>query len=312
MEKYRLYVSGTAPYHKNLAVDVLMKSEIIDLVASEAEADFIYHIFGPDLDKRNLFSWLGPKKHIVHWIGSDTNFYTKSTNSFSNFITSIKKFILNSSKKRGNLCYLASAPWIGDIIQRRSQFPVEYVLISTISKDRILRIDTKKDVDFLTYIPFGREETYSLPAILNAARGNPENHFAIVVPNVSSVGTLEWDLLGCENVTIFPNQSHAEMITLICRSKCFLRLKYSEEDAYALTVLEALFCGCNVLWNVPNSGLLGVTFLPNAFHLSDFLANGGREKLLSMCDMDLIAEDVEKRFSEKEWVRGIERALKCL
>ena len=110
-------------------------------------------------------------------------------------------------------------------------------------------------------------------------------------------------------MTIFPNQNYAEMIGLICRARCFLRLKSSGEDAYALTVLEALFCGCNVLWNVPRSGLRGVTFLADAQLLPSFLISGGRQKLLSICQQNEISEDVEKNFSEKEWVKGVEDSV---
>jgi len=309
MKAYRLFISGTAPYHKELAADVLKKSNIINLVDSVSKADVIYHIFGPDLDKYNLLYWLGSKKHIVHWIGSDTIFYEKEKSFFSFLVNFAKKSILDYCRRRNNLIYIASAPWIGTAVQVMSSFPVDYVLISTLSKARIAKIDISKKFDFITYVPCGRETTYSLVDILRAASENLENSFAIVVPNIDDINDLEWDIDTYENVTVFPKQTHAEMISLICSSKCFLRLKSSGEDAYALTVLEALYCGCNVLWNVPNSGLLGVTFLQSARELPTFLSDGGGELLLSMNDRNEISADVEKRFSEKEWVAGIERTL---
>lgn len=307
MKKYKVYISGV-PFHTTLAKDVLSLSSCLEIVLDVNDADVVYHIFGPDMNMENLRFWLSRKKHIIHWIGSDTEFYCINSSLFDRFVKFVKKTILESTFFFKRLAYISSAPWIGEIVQKNSKIPVEYVLISSISENRIKRYSMDRDIDFLTYIPQGREETYSLPSILQAARENSENNFFVVNPWIKSLDEMNWDLSGLENVTVLPNLSHDEMIRLICRTRCFLRLKASG-DAYALTVLEALYCGCNVLWNVPDSGLVGVTYLEKAEDLAHFLADGGKQKLLSLGNIYRVIDDIEVNFSEREWINGIEKTL---
>jgi glycosyltransferase involved in cell wall biosynthesis len=303
--KIKLFVDGTAPYHVALAREVFSQSVVFELVEAGEAADLIYHIFGPDLHWGNLRLWLGRKRHIVHWIGSDTRFYDAPSKLFDGFVRIVKKALLSQGLRSGRVKYISSAPWIGARVQAAAGFEVPYVLISTVSRSRIKLISVTRDIDFITYIPKGREETYSLQPILDAANRFKERSFVIVVPNIQHVDELEWNI-GCSNVTIFPQQTFESMIRLISRSRCFLRLKTASEDAYALTVLESLYCGCNVVWNVSSSGLDGVFYLADDKSLEDFLDSEVLGLLLSENGRESISDNINEMFSLDKWIEGLE------
>lgn len=245
----KINITGT-PIQTSLIKSILKEDKEITFV-NYNDADVYYVVFGPGLTKKNIFRWLfSNKKFLIHWIGLDTKFYLVNNNGNikSRIYTFIKKGVLMYKYKTGKLYYISSSPWLANEIEKASGIKTDYLVITSIFPEKMTKyIDDSgnRDIDFLTYSPLSSKNMYSINEIIDAAEKFPSYKFVIIVPDLENEGKYPYEIPS--NVSVLKKQTQEQMWKLYSNCKCFLRMKQTG-DAISLSVLEALFFKCHVLW----------------------------------------------------------------
>jgi len=248
---------GGNEYHVRIITKAFQKSDEIRITNFGQKVpiiDFIYWIGGPGPSVRKFpIFWVKNRPlMILHWIGTDVLNFTRNSqrNSIRNEVA--QEFMRLAVKfKTGikGIFHLSGAPWLANELATCG-INARYFPITTIDFDMLKNpFDfEKKDIDFLSYVPFNRFEFYGGDKILELAQKYPQYKFVIVQPDITVAnGKLPDKII--DNLLILPKQDFDEMQELYLRSKCFLRI--TKHDGLSLSVLEALFYNLRVYWTYP-------------------------------------------------------------
>lgn len=222
-------------------------------------ADIIYYIYGPGFNKKNFFKWIFSNKiYIIHWIGLDTEIYLGNNKNLKVYIShQIKKIIikLRFLFRKRKTHFISSSPWLTTAVQDKSKIPTQYLVITSIfeEKMKMYLLDHERNIDFLTYTPLSAKNIYSVKEIIESAKKFPKSNFVFIVPDLKNNESYPYKIP--QNIKILPKQSQHQMWELYNQTKCFIRLKKTG-DAISLSVLEALFFKCHVIWNYEFKGTI--------------------------------------------------------
>jgi len=218
-------------YHTNLLVNQInniggkfyAKNVINNRFSHDCD---IYHGIHAFLSKRFVFTKLLGKKNICHWIGTDVFEIVNNKNlqkiryfldEFINVNVAVTQTLINELRGIGIKSKLIP-------------------IVSDFNNIKILPLPKKFTV--LTYIPHHRLNFYNFEIILSLIKKNPEIQFIVLansgegMPKYDNVKYVKW----CENILKYYYQS-----TVI--------LRIPKHDGLSLTVLEALSCGRQIIWN---------------------------------------------------------------
>ena len=251
-KRIKIWVHGT-PYEEGIVVDNLIrKTSRFELVNPEdiAKSDIIFWIYGkgPSIPK-NLLIWLKKDPLIINqWIGTDVvdEINRKNEGGFNRIRNFIQDCIVRYKTRMGGLINLTSAPWLVDELSKIG-IDATSLPLTKINKSKMGPVDPApvKDIDFLSYVPYGRFDFYGGDKILALAKRWPEYKFFIVSTDLQEIPP-DFKEKMPKNVMVSPKVDSTGMYALYKRSKFFIR--YTEHDAISLSVLEALYFNLQVLW----------------------------------------------------------------
>jgi hypothetical protein len=188
----------------------------------------IYHGMYSFLSKRYIFTKLFRKKNICHWIGTDV-FEILNDENLKKKFNLINKFIDINVAVTENLIF------------ELKTLGIDSKLMPIVSNlDDINVVPFSKNFSVFTYIPENRLEFYNYDVILELIKNNPDIRFFVIansgrgLPQYNNVEYVKWS----DDVIKYYHQS-----TVI--------LRIPKHDGLSLTVLEALSCGRQVIWNFP-------------------------------------------------------------
>ncbi len=188
----------------------------------------IYHGMYSFLSKRYIFTKLFRKKNICHWIGTDV-FEILNDENLKKKFNLINKFIDINVAVTENLIF------------ELKTLGIDSKLMPIVSNlDDINVVPFSKNFSVFTYIPENRLEFYNYDVILELIKNNPDVKFFVIANSgkglhkYDNVEYVKW----CNDVIKYYYQS-----TVI--------LRIPKHDGLSLTVLEALSCGRQVIWNFP-------------------------------------------------------------
>jgi len=188
----------------------------------------IYHGMYSFLSKRYIFAKLFRKKNICHWIGTDV-FEILNDENLKKKFNLINKFIDINVAVTENLIF------------ELKTLGIDSKLMPVVSNlDSINVVPFSKNFSVFTYIPENRLEFYNYDVILELIKNNPDIKFFVIANSgkglhkYDNVEYVKW----CDDVIKYYYQS-----TVI--------LRIPKHDGLSLTVLEALSCGRQVIWNFP-------------------------------------------------------------
>ena len=249
MKKIKIHIHGSK-IQVALVKNIFKTDENLQLT-SFPKCDIVYSIYGPGIEfKHNLIYWLFTKKiHLIHWIGNDAEiFESQKGNFFRKIVNFAKLQILYFKLRQSKVIFIASSPWLAKSIEKRTGIKTKYIVLTSIYSEEMscfLRLQERK-IDFLIYSPISTGNLHSIIEVLDVAKKFPDKSFFILCPDLSN--TNPFPFITTSNVTIMPKQDQHQMWKLYNDTNCFLRLKKSG-DAISLSVLEALFYKCDVIWN---------------------------------------------------------------
>ncbi|WP_080832536.1 hypothetical protein [Cohnella massiliensis] len=248
---HKIYLFGSE-YHCKMVRGILSSDNEVKFVESIQEADLIYVIYGPGVNRKTLKYWIFTRKpFLIHWIGTDTFILDKSR-SRPQLITKIHRVVSLSLMKFRNLNnslkFLSSAPWLAKDVAEMTGIDTEYFVLTSIENENLLIPNQNRTFDFITYIPLQNFEMYFGSVFLEIVKLNPDKQFCIVCPDLLDIKN--WPYERYTNLKIQQRTNKEGFYQLLNQSKCFIRLK-DGGDAIALSVLEALAHGCKVVWNIP-------------------------------------------------------------
>jgi hypothetical protein len=250
--RIKIAVCGSQDEIEIVIENLISTTESFELVASDrlAESDVVLWLYGkgPSVTK-NLLVWFRKDPLIINqWIGSDVagEKEKRHQRGINRILTGIFNAVWKRKLQRGGLINLTSAPWLVDELSALG-IPATSLPITTIDKNKLGTIGSQpvKDIDFLSYVRFGRFDFYGGDKIVKLAKRWPQYTFMIICKDLQEVPCGFTEKMP-KNLTVFPRVPSSEMYELYKRSKFFLR--YTEHDAVSLSVLEALYFNLQVLW----------------------------------------------------------------
>jgi hypothetical protein len=240
--------------------DILMQSNknlsetnLIEILKSDTlrHSDIIYWVYGRGPSVKYFFPiWIKKDPLIInHWIGSDILWETKDRNQPYR-INPLRKFvqfcIVRWKRKIGGLIDLTTAPWLVDELSdlhiKAINLPITTIDINKLGS---VNIQKKKDIDFMSYVPFRSFKFYGGDKIMELAYRWQNYKFLIICVDLDEI-PLDFAKKFPQNVTISPKVSPSKMFEFYQRSKVFIR--YTQHDAISLSVLESLYFKLQVLW----------------------------------------------------------------
>ncbi|SDJ11461.1 hypothetical protein SAMN04515654_12829 [Halanaerobium congolense] len=248
---HNIFITGSE-YHCNMVKKILSDNPEINFTDDLKSADILYVIFGPGISKETLKYWILTNKPIlIHWIGKDTFFLEgdRKYDIFSKgyYTNKLKKIILNARYLFNNVKFISSAPWLAKRVNKLTNKDTDYLVLTSIDKNKLLTPRKKRKYDFISYIPINDFELYYGNEFLSIIENNPKREFCIVCPDLHNLE--DWPYKKYSNLKIQTRTTQKGFYECLNNSKSFIRLK-NGGDAIALSVLEALAHGCNVVWNL--------------------------------------------------------------
>lgn len=238
----KIHISGT-PYHVKVMKEHLSSYFTI---GSFEEAEVIYHIFGPGPSFKRIKFWFFDKRPlIVHWIGSDVLNFLEEKKGKEKVKSSIRYYFFKKRSNDNTIINLTSAPWLSEEL-KKVNIQSYFVPITTLFNTCKDKLNSNREVDFLSYVPLKRFSFYGGNEILKFARMNRKYSFILLIPDLNEIPSSIHNKFP-KNITIFPKISFKRVQNLLSNTKCFLRL--TRHDGLSLSVLEALQNECQVLWS---------------------------------------------------------------
>jgi hypothetical protein len=248
----KISVCGSTPLIVDAVYDIIHKIPFFEVMKSDdfRNSDIIYWIYckGPSIIKYYPV-WIKKDPIIInHWIGTDVmgEIERNRQHGIHRIQNSIQDFIYYWKWKNGGLINLAAAPWLIDELSKL-HINATFLPITTIDLDQLEPADIhlKKDIDFLTYVPFRSFDFYGGDKIVKLAQRWQKYQFLLVIPDLGEI-PLDFIEKMPKNIILSPKVTRSEMFEFYKRSKFFIR--YTQHDAISLSVLEALYFNLHVLW----------------------------------------------------------------
>lgn len=181
-------------------------------------------------DKSNSLSWacFWKKIIIMQWHGTDVMLAIERLKNGS----LNKKYILNAT-------HFTDSEWLANELR---------IIIPNVKKVHFKFIDkcsvshTYASIEALSYLGEGKEEFYGMDHINKLAQKNPEITFHIIGSTGKSIDKVK-------NIKFHGWVNPQEVEKLFKQCAIFIRL--TKHDGFAMTILEALSYGCEVIWNKP-------------------------------------------------------------
>jgi hypothetical protein len=245
---YNLFLAGSQ-YHCALVKTILENDSDIKFTDNLNKADLLYAVYGPGITRKTLKYWMFSQKPVlIHWIGKDTFIFNDSSQGIRRKIyDKLKLVLLKSRIKQGNVKYLSSAPWLAKDVERLTNVKTEYLVLTSIEKGLLLEPKEEREFDFITYVPINDFDMYYGSEFLRIIEETPNRKFCLVCPDLTDIN--DWPYKIYENLKIQTRTNKEGFYECLNNSKTFIRMK-NGGDAIALSVLEALAHGCNVVWNL--------------------------------------------------------------
>jgi glycosyltransferase involved in cell wall biosynthesis len=181
-------------------------------------------------DKSGILNWVlfFQKKMMMQWHGTDV-------------LLAVERYKTNTIDKKyiDYASHFTDAEWLREelknFISDVQLLPFKYVQLdqNTIPYSAIA---------VLTYMGKGKEVFYGLEELIEAANSYPSIDFHVI-------GTKGNNFNYPTNIIFHGWVESSEVLQMMCKIPIFVRL--TKHDGNALSVVEALACGCEVIWSYP-------------------------------------------------------------
>lgn len=230
----------------NQMKDILGKDNEIKFVI-KGKHDISYCIFAGFYPKTAKAILKLNKPLIFHWIGTDVLDVTSNNKSIWKLF---QRTLIKKRAKMKNTFSFTCAPWLVNELQKIN-IHSKYVPITTIDHEKLKtkKNKIKRTIDIMSYIPERSFEFYGGTTICKIANKNPNFKITIIMGDVTEeekFDKIRQDKQIPKNITLKARMNFDELKKVYLESKIFLRIP--EHDGLSLSVLEAMYYGCQVIW----------------------------------------------------------------